>query len=65
MFTGSSRPQGVGDEIIAALFAGPKRRDADDLSAFARRANPGARASPRWSNPSSSTSPDGRIGAPR
>jgi hypothetical protein len=50
MFTRSSRPVIVGDEIIAALFGGPELRDADALSAFARRA---------------SQSPEGRIGAPR
>jgi hypothetical protein len=51
MFTGSSRLRTVGDEIIAALFDGPKLRGSDDLSAFARRPNP----------PKSDPSPDGRA----
>jgi hypothetical protein len=69
----------VGDEIIAALFAGPKLRGSDNLSAFARRPSAdvvaayrvGAHAKRRRGrssqklNPSSSMSPDGRVGAPR
>jgi hypothetical protein len=40
MFTGSSRRGGVGDVITAALFSGPKLRDGDSPSAFARRVRP-------------------------
>lgn len=36
MFTGTSRPGGVGDNITAALFAGLNQRDGDSLGAFGR-----------------------------
>jgi len=42
MFTGTSRPGGVGDNITAALFAGLNLRDRDSLSAFARLRVPAA-----------------------